>query len=517
MLILSAVKKYLKSPFSQKRNRNDLEDGISKSTFPFGSRLHITWPRMIQIGFGTVFLVPLRVIILSITGIISYLMAKFLIAFSKEEELLFDFKKKWQKNMISILQGLGRFQMMIVSIFMKVSGEPADKNTAPMLVLAPHSTFLDSIFIFCHPTIPCPISSIDNKEIFGFGTLLRVCKPIFVTRTEITSRQNCVEQLCLRANNPEKYGQTMVFPEGTNGNRKALLLFKPGAFIPGVPVQPVVFRFKMWDTITWTFDGQDIPLLVFLTLCGLYTHIEFQYLPVYYPNQREKSDPMLFADNVRDVMAHALNIPVTSLTYENGCLFDLAIKLKLPPYIANFNYHESSKSSGYNLGEYKRRLKEFSVLRSTLTNEISLESIQKSLFIPPSKFGNEFFESLEISENKSLNFLQYVLITSKILKCDILCYTVENIFQCFNLSCAEELSECDFDKVFCVIFEDISQNQRDLISHQCWKKLSNSKKTIPKSEFISVLTKQPLYIYFFNIVSKNPPKLLVQKLQTIIQ
>jgi hypothetical protein len=42
---------------------------------------------------------------------------------------------------------------------------------------------------------------------------------------------------------------------------------------------------------------------------------------------------MLFADNVRDVMAHALNIPVTSLTYENGCLFDLAIKLKLPPYI----------------------------------------------------------------------------------------------------------------------------------------------------------------------------------------
>ena len=80
----------------------------------------------------------------------------------------------------------------------------------------------------------------------------------------------------------------MVFPEGTNGNRKALLLFKPGAFIPGVPVQPVVFRFKMWDTITWTFDGQDIPLLVFLTLCGLYTHIEFQYLPVYYPNQREK-------------------------------------------------------------------------------------------------------------------------------------------------------------------------------------------------------------------------------------
>jgi hypothetical protein len=98
-------------------------------------------------------------------------------------------------------------------------------------------------------------------------------------------------------------------------------------------------------------------------------------------------------------------------------------------FVANFNYHESSKSSGYNLGEYKRRLKEFSVLRSTLTNEISLESIQKSLFIPPSKFGNEFFESLEISENKSLNFLQYVLITSKILKCDILCYTVENIFQ----------------------------------------------------------------------------------------
>ena len=41
----------------------------------------------------------------------------------------------------------------------------------------------------------------------------------------------------------------MIFPEGTNSNRKSLPKFKPGAFIPGVPVQPVLLRFEGWDTL----------------------------------------------------------------------------------------------------------------------------------------------------------------------------------------------------------------------------------------------------------------------------
>ena len=36
--------------------------------------------------------------------------------------------------------------------------------------------------------------------------------------------------------------QLMIFPEGSTSNRKALMSFKPGAFVPGKPVQPVLIR-----------------------------------------------------------------------------------------------------------------------------------------------------------------------------------------------------------------------------------------------------------------------------------
>ena len=57
--------------------------------------------------------------------------------------------------------------------------------------------------------------------------------------------------------NPKIY--LAIFPEGTNSNRNALITFKPGAFVAGCPVQPIILRFYGWDTYTWTFSqlGSD--------------------------------------------------------------------------------------------------------------------------------------------------------------------------------------------------------------------------------------------------------------------
>ena len=43
---------------------------------------------------------------------------------------------------------------------------------------------------------------------------------------------------------------------------------------------------------------------------------ELEYLPVYKPSQAEIDDPKLFARNVRDVMARALGVPTSDLTFE---------------------------------------------------------------------------------------------------------------------------------------------------------------------------------------------------------
>lgn len=49
--------------------------------------------------------------------------------------------------------------------------------------------------------------------------------------------------------------------------------------------------------------------LLWLTLSTFYNNCEIEYLPVYYPNEDEKADPFLYAENVRAVMARYVFFP----------------------------------------------------------------------------------------------------------------------------------------------------------------------------------------------------------------
>merc|ERR1712013_613735 len=59
-----------------------------------------------------------------------------------------------------------------------------------------------------------------------------------------------------RSTDGKGWQQVLIFPEGTCTNRTALITFRLGAFIPGVPVQPVILRYdNCYDTVTWTWEG----------------------------------------------------------------------------------------------------------------------------------------------------------------------------------------------------------------------------------------------------------------------
>ena len=64
---------------------------------------------------------------------------------------------------------------------------------------------------------------------------------IFINRTDPASRQHGLDLLRSRANNP-RFPPTLIFPEGTTTNGKCLIDFKRGAFVPAVPVLPVVLK-----------------------------------------------------------------------------------------------------------------------------------------------------------------------------------------------------------------------------------------------------------------------------------
>ena len=104
--------------------------------------------------------------------------------------------------------------------------------------------------------------------------------------------------------------------QGTCTNRQCLITFRLGAFHPCVPVQPVIIRYdNAIDTITWTWEGIGAVWSIVYSLCQLYTNCSIEYLDPYIPSEEEKKNPIMFANNVRAVMADRLGVQTTDCNY----------------------------------------------------------------------------------------------------------------------------------------------------------------------------------------------------------
>ncbi|KAJ8894768.1 hypothetical protein PR048_000075 [Dryococelus australis] len=161
--------------------------------------------------------------------------------------------------------------------------------------------------------------------------LINYTQPVYVWRDDPNSRQNSIKEIIERVNSEQDWPQILIFPEGTCTNRSCLITFKQGAFCPGVPIQPVCIRYpNKLDTVTWTWEGPGALKLLWLTLTRIHSSCEIEFLPVYQPSDAEKKDPKLFANNVRQVMAKALGVPVSDYAYDDCRLMTKARQMNLP-------------------------------------------------------------------------------------------------------------------------------------------------------------------------------------------
>ncbi|KAF5304440.1 hypothetical protein FQR65_LT07970 [Abscondita terminalis] len=225
---------------------------------------------------------------------------------------------------------LGKTTYTAGGLHMVIKGKQASRSEAPILVIAPHSTFFDGgiIYVTGFPSIIVRRESGANPYI---GKLINFTQPVYVWRDDPDSRHNTIKEIINRATSDLDWPQILIFPEGTCTNRSCLITFKPGAFYPGVPIQPVCIRYpNKLDTVTWTWEGPSALKLLWLTLTQVYSYCEIEFLPVYTPSEAEKRDPKLFANNVRNVMAKALGIPVLDYTYDDCRLMTRAKEMNLP-------------------------------------------------------------------------------------------------------------------------------------------------------------------------------------------
>ncbi|XP_055911894.1 lysophosphatidylcholine acyltransferase [Eupeodes corollae] len=214
--------------------------------------------------------------------------------------------------------------------YIKFIGKQASQKEAPILVVAPHSSYVDSIIV----VVTGPTSIVAKKETSEtpiLGRIINCAQPIYVAREDPNSRQTTIREIISRCTSSEDWQQVVIFAEGTCTNRSALIKFKPGAFYPGVPVQPVLLKYpNKYDTYTWTWDGPGLLKLLWLTMAKIYSRCEIEFLPVYTPNEEEKANPKLFAENVQTVMAKALGVPVSDYSFEDCVMMNRAKLMKIP-------------------------------------------------------------------------------------------------------------------------------------------------------------------------------------------
>ncbi|KAM4539903.1 LOW QUALITY PROTEIN: lysophosphatidylcholine acyltransferase 1 [Odontesthes bonariensis] len=282
---------------------------------PFVHELKFTMTETIKMALMSVTVFPVRLLLVSFLMLLAW---PFAFAASLGGSEFAVEPQSWWRRFIDLCLRVIMRAMWFCGGFhwIKVKGERAAPSEVPILTVAPHSSYFDAIPVTM--TMCSIVTKLESRNIPVWGTLISYIRPVFVFRSDQDSRRKTVEEIKRRAQSGGMWPQIMIFPEGTCTNRSGLILFKAGAFIPGLPVQPVILRYpNTLDTVTWTWHGPGAFKILWLTLCQPHNSMEIEYLPVYTPSKKEREDPTLFANNVRKLMAKALELPLTDLSFDD--------------------------------------------------------------------------------------------------------------------------------------------------------------------------------------------------------
>ncbi|XP_030043117.1 lysophospholipid acyltransferase LPCAT4 [Microcaecilia unicolor] len=288
------------------------EEDVGPPPNPFIHEVHLrgAWQHMKFYLLG-VLLFPLRFLLTTFFLFLMWPFAVLRVVGLTEEELRQPIRHR-RRFFHHAIRFLSRCMFFVTGFYrIKIKGRMASSLEAPILLAAPHSTFFDTLVVVpCD--LPSVVSRVENLSIPVIGALLRFNQSILVSRHDPTSRKKVVEEVKRRATFRGEWPQLLFYPEGTTANGKVLLKFKPGAFIAGVPVQPILIRYpNKLPATTWTWKGNGVFKVLWLSMSQLYLSVEVEFLPVYHPNEAEKADPTLYASGVQRVMAGALGIPAT--------------------------------------------------------------------------------------------------------------------------------------------------------------------------------------------------------------
>uniref|UniRef100_A0A3Q1JV79 Phospholipid/glycerol acyltransferase domain-containing protein n=1 Tax=Anabas testudineus TaxID=64144 RepID=A0A3Q1JV79_ANATE len=371
---------------------------------PFVHVLKFTPLEKAKIALMTVTLFPIRLLIAAFMMLLAWPFA-FLASVGRSEAAV-EPQCLWRRLVDIILKIIMRVMWFAGGFhWITVKGQRALPAEAPILTLAPHSSYFDAIPVTM--TMASIVMKAESKDIPVWGTLIKYIRPVFVSRSDQNSRKKTVEEIKRRAHSGGEWPQIMIFPEGTCTNRSCLITFKPGAFIPAVPVQPVVIRY---------------PNKLFL--------------PIYTPSEEEKKNPALFAINVRRVMAKALGVPITDYSFEDCQLAMAEGQLKLPVDTCLLEFAKLVRRLGLKPKNTEKVLQEYGNRARKLEGQkLDLDKFANFLDVPVSDMLRDMFALFDEHEDSCMDIREYVIALSVVCRP---AKTLETMKLAFKMFEAEE-------------------------------------------------------------------------------
>ncbi|XP_068426340.1 lysophosphatidylcholine acyltransferase 1 isoform X2 [Clinocottus analis] len=386
-----------------------------------------------KIALMTVTLFPIRLLMAAFMMLLAWPFA-FLASVGRSETSV-EPQCLWRRLVDIILKIIMRVMWFAGGFhWMTVKGRRAMPAEAPILTLAPHSSYFDAIPVTM--TMASIVMKAESKDIPLWGTLIKFIRPVFVSRSDQDSRKKTVEEIKRRAHSGGEWPQIMIFPEGTCTNRSCLITFKPGAFIPAVPVQPVVIRYpNKLDSITWTWQGPGAFEILWLTLCQLHNEFVVEFLPIYTPSEEEKKNPALFAINVRRVMAEALGVPITDYSFEDCQLAMADGQLRLPVDTCLLEFAKLVRRLGLKPQNTEKVLQDYGNRARKLEGQkLDLDDFARFLDVPVSEMLRDVFALFD-EEDGCVDIREYVIALSVVCRP---AKTLETMKLAFKMFEAEE-------------------------------------------------------------------------------
>lgn len=402
---------------------------------PFEYNIKLSLWEKVQIAMATVTIVPIRAFFMFFFLCLAWPVA-FCATYGMENKLGKVPLTGWRRFLReSVFYACLRLSYYFSSFHdLRIKGVPkADSIHAPILVCGPHTTWWDAMTIVLAAHCPGGVSRIESSKAPILGRLIDFLQPVYVMREDPNSKKNTIEEIKRRAQSRGQWPQIVIFPEGTTTNGRALITFKPGAFIPAVPVQPALVRYpNRLDTTTWTWDGPGALKLLWLTLCQVHTKVEVEFLPVYTPDEQEKQDPKLFAANVRQVMANALGIPVTDHSFDDCRLMLKSKKKNLPHRTGLVEFAKLHDKLGLSWDEVSQSLDKFADIARGQDGKIGVEEFAAYLGLPISPALSEVFNLYDRNGSGGIDFREYVIGLSLVSQPANSDETLKRAFQIFD-------------------------------------------------------------------------------------